>query len=268
MAAQPTFTGDIPKLYDAVIGPALFEELGDELAQRVATKRPRCVLETAAGTGIVTRRLRDRLPAGSEIIATDLSPAMLATAETKFSPGEVTLSPADAIALQFPDASFDALVCQFGIMFFPDRLRGFREAWRVLAPGGHAWFSVWDFAASNPFGRIGLDVSRAAFPADPPRFYEIPFNCWQMDPIKEALMMAGFTDLRIDVLVRVSRIADIDRLARAMVFGNPLVDDVLARGADPDALATTMAEALRRELPTGELPIQAILFEARKRVAP
>lgn len=81
-------------------------------------------------------------------------------------------------------------------------------------------------------------------------------------------MMAGFTDLRIDVLVRVSRIADIDRLARAMVFGNPLVDDVLARGADPDALATTMAEALRRELPTGELPIQAILFEARKRVAP
>lgn len=93
MAAQPTFTGDIPKLYDAVIGPALFEELGDELAQRVATKRPRCVLETAAGTGIVTRRLRDRLPAGSEIIATDLSPAMLATAETKFSPGEVTLSP-------------------------------------------------------------------------------------------------------------------------------------------------------------------------------
>jgi ubiquinone/menaquinone biosynthesis C-methylase UbiE len=123
MRDDPTrFVGSIPEHYDRGMGPVIFARPADLVATRVASFEPSRVLETAAGTGIVTRRLRDLLPAAAEIVATDLNPAMLDAASRKFRPGEVvTFKQADATALPFADGEFDAMVCQFGVMFFPDK---------------------------------------------------------------------------------------------------------------------------------------------------
>ena len=129
----------------------------------------RGVLETAAGTGIVTRQLRDALPARVQLTATDLNPPMIEVARNKFRSSEnVDLRSADATALPFPDAAFDAVVCEFGVMFFPDKAKSYQEVYRVLAPGGRYLFNVWDSHRYNPFGRISHEVAGSFFPADPP----------------------------------------------------------------------------------------------------
>ena len=159
------FIGSIPQYYDQGLGPIIFADYAADIAQRAAAGNPLRVLETAAGTGIVTRRLRDALPADAHLIATDLNPPMLDIARAKFRAGEqVAFQPADAVALPFADQSFDAVVCQFGIMFFPDKARSCAEVFRVLAPGGRYLFSVWDSHRHNPFGRIAHEVAGSFFP--------------------------------------------------------------------------------------------------------
>jgi ubiquinone/menaquinone biosynthesis C-methylase UbiE len=164
-----SFIGNIPEHYDSGLGPMIFVDYAADIARRVAACSPARVLETAAGTGIVTRQLRDFLPAGVHVTATDLNAPMLEVARTKFKPGEeVAFQPADAAALPFPDGAFDAVVCQFGVMFFPQKDTSYREVHRVLAPGGRYLFSVWDSHRHNPFGRITHETAASFFPADPP----------------------------------------------------------------------------------------------------
>jgi ubiquinone/menaquinone biosynthesis C-methylase UbiE len=170
------FIGSIPAFYDQGLGPIFFTEFADDIARRVAVSVPSPVLEIAAGTGIVTRRLRDLLPSEAQLIATDLNPPMLEVARGKFRPDEkVEFQPADATALPFPDASIDAIVCQFGVMFFPDKDMGYREAHRVLVGGGRYLFSVWDSHRHNPIGRLMTEILTGLFPRDPPQFYQVPF---------------------------------------------------------------------------------------------
>ncbi|HXA72004.1 MAG TPA: class I SAM-dependent methyltransferase, partial [Stellaceae bacterium] len=138
-----TFAGSIPALYDRHLGPMLFEPYALDMAERVARLAPKRVLEIAAGTGIVTRALSQKLPT-VPIVATDLNQPMLDHAAARLSSERITWRQADAQALPFDDASFDVLVCQFGVMFFPDKAKAFSEARRVLAPGGRFLFNVWD----------------------------------------------------------------------------------------------------------------------------
>jgi ubiquinone/menaquinone biosynthesis C-methylase UbiE len=137
LSNDASFIGTIPEHYDRGLGPVIFADYAADIARRAAAGSPARVLEIAAGTGIVTRQLRDLLPAGADLTATDLNPPMLEAARAKFRPEEqVDFRPADATALPFRDRSFDAVVCQFGVMFFPDKDRSYREIHRVLAPGG------------------------------------------------------------------------------------------------------------------------------------
>jgi ubiquinone/menaquinone biosynthesis C-methylase UbiE len=177
MSNDASFIGNIPEHYDRGLGPIIFVDYAADIARRAAACSPTRVLETAAGTGIVTRQLRDFLPAGASLTATDLNPPMIEVARAKFQPDErVDWRPADATALPFPDGSFDAVVCQFGVMFFPDKDRSYREVHRVLAPGGRYLFNVWDAHRYNPFGRITHEVAGSFFPVDPPQFYKVPFS--------------------------------------------------------------------------------------------
>ncbi|HYM71501.1 MAG TPA: methyltransferase domain-containing protein [Stellaceae bacterium] len=250
------------------MGPVLFADFADDLSRRVSRLSPMRVLETAAGTGILTRRLRDALPAAARLTATDLNPPMLATARAKFRAGEaVEFQPADAAALPFDDGGFDAVVCQFGIMFFPDKQKSHLEAHRVLAPGGRYLFSVWDAHRHNAFGRLAHDVVTGLFPVDPPQFYRVPFSYHRIDPIKDALADAGFVDLRVAVLNRIKEVPDISDFARAFVYGNPAIDQITARaGVEPAAVVSALDEALRRECGSApmRLSLQAIVFEARR----
>ena len=261
------FVGDIPIFYDRGLGPVIFEDYAADIAQRAAASAPLDVLETAAGTGIVTRKLRDFLSTQARLTATDLNAPMLEVAMTKFGATEqVIFGPADATALPFGDEAFDAIVCQFGLMFFPDKHRAHREARRALRPGGRYLFSVWDAPSYNPFSRIGLEVVERFFPDDPPQFLKAPFSCAEIDPIKESLLGAGFTDITISVRSRVKEVMDPTSFARGLVFGSPLFEQLRERGgARPESLVEALAERLTQEL--GEnpmrLPMQAIFYEAR-----
>jgi ubiquinone/menaquinone biosynthesis C-methylase UbiE len=263
------FIGNIPQYYDRGLGPMIFADYAAEMAQRVAAGNPARVLETAAGTGIVTRKLRDALPAGTHITATDLNPPMLEVARAKFRAGEqVEFQPADAVALPFADGSFDAVVCQFGLMFFPDKAKSFAEVRRVLAPGGRYALSVWDSHRYNPFGRITHQVAGRFFPADPPQFYSVPFSCHQIDPIKEFLIEAGFTGINAAVVSLDKVIPDVAGFARAAVYGNPLIDQIRSRGGvEPELVVEALVQEYRREFGAdpGRMPLQAVLFSATKR---
>jgi ubiquinone/menaquinone biosynthesis C-methylase UbiE len=263
------FTGSIPSFYDLGLGPVFFIDFADDIARRVAASAPKRVLEIAAGTGIVTRRLRDRLPGEAQLIATDLNPPMLEVARQKFRPDEtVEFQPADATALPFPDASVDAIVCQFGVMFFPDKDKGHREAYRVLVSGGRYLFSVWDSHRHNPHGRLITEVVAGFFPHDPPQFYQVPFGYHELDLIKNSLEAAGFADLSIAVMRLNKIVPDVATFARALVLGNPLIGQIQTRGGvDPERVIEALVEAISHEFGTDpvRIPLQAIVFEAKRR---
>jgi ubiquinone/menaquinone biosynthesis C-methylase UbiE len=268
MSNDASFVGNIPEHYDCGLGPMVFVDYAADIARRAAACSPARVLETAAGTGIVTRQLRDLLPAGVRLTATDLNSPMLEIARAKFRPDEqVDFRPADATTLPFPDGIFDAVVCQFGVMFFPEKDKSYREIHRVLASGGHYLFNVWDAHRYNPFGRIAHEVAGSFFPADPPQFYRVPFSYHQIDPIKESLIDAGFTDINVAVLRLEKEIPDAALFARGLVYGNPLIDQIRARGGvDPDRVVDALTQALRVEFGSdpSRMPLQAIIFSATR----
>ncbi len=269
MSNDASFVGNIPEHYDRGLGPLIFVDYAADIARRVAACSPARVLETAAGTGIVTRQLRDLVPAGARLTATDLNPPMLEVARARFRPGEqVDFRPADAMTLPFPDGGFDVVVCQFGVMFFPDKDKAYGETYRVLAAGGRYLFNVWDAHRYNPFGRIAHEVASSFFPADPPQFYKIPFSYHQIDPIKESLIGAGFADINVAIVRLEKEIPDVVLFARGLVYGNPLIDQIKARGGvDPDRIVDALTRALRQEFGAdpGRMPLQAIVFSASRR---
>jgi SAM-dependent methyltransferase len=249
-------------------GRLFFADFADDIARRVAAFDPRRVLELAAGTGIATRRLRDTLPAAAELTATDLNPPMLDVARTKFAPGgQVEFRLADATSLPFPAGAFDAVVCQFGVMFFPDKERSYRGVHRVLSSGGHYVFSVWDAHRHNPFGRLVHETIGGFFAADPPQFYQVPYGYHRIDPVKDSLTNAGFIDLRVAVIRLECQIPGGGAFARGLIYGNPVIDQIRTRGGvDPDRIVDALTEALRHEFGAdpGCLPLQAIVFEVRR----
>jgi ubiquinone/menaquinone biosynthesis C-methylase UbiE len=169
------FDGKIPTNYESGLGPHLFVDYASDLARRVAVGKPGCVLEIAAGTGILTRMLRDAMPNSTYLVASDLSLPMLEFARQKFSTDEkIVFRAADAVALPFEDGTFDMLVCQFGVMFFPDKDKSYREAYRVLASGGRYHFNVWDSFDFNPFAGSRTKPSAIFFLRTRRRF--LPFR--------------------------------------------------------------------------------------------
>jgi ubiquinone/menaquinone biosynthesis C-methylase UbiE len=143
------FSGSVPANYERYLVPLLFRPYAELLAQRAAAMAPKRILETAAGTGVVTAALASALPQ-SEIIATDLNQAMLDVASSRVSASNVSFREADALALPFDDGSFDLVVCQFGIMFYPDKVAGNAEARRVLRDGGRYLLAIWNHLDKNP----------------------------------------------------------------------------------------------------------------------
>ena len=258
------FVGSIPEHYDAGLGPHIFEGYAEDLAGRVAALDPAAVLELAAGTGIVTRRLRDVLPAGCDIVASDLNQPMLDFAEATFAPDEsVGFEVADATDLPWQDERFDVVTCQFGVMFFPDKHRSYAEARRVLRAGGHYVFNVWDAWPFNAFAEITHDVVAGFFPDDPPGFYRVPFGYHDVEVIRRSLLDAGFRAASAETVQLTSAIPSAENFARGLVFGNPLFQEIEQRGGDADAIHAAVADALARRLGS-QMQIRAIVVHAQK----
>jgi SAM-dependent methyltransferase len=243
------FSGSIPKLYETYLVPLIFEPYAADLVDRLASRSLARVLEIAAGTGVVTRSMAATLPGSVSIVATDLNQPMVDMASTIGTNRPVEWRQADAMQLPFPDAVFDAVVCQFGAMFFPDKSKAFSEARRVLSPGGVFIFSVWDRIEENEFADIVTTALESLFPGDPPRFLaRTPHGYYDRPTIERDLANGGFTaSPRISTVAARSR-AESPRIpAIAYCQGTPLRNEIGARDASRLAEATDLAtEAIAR----------------------
>jgi ubiquinone/menaquinone biosynthesis C-methylase UbiE len=262
------FVGSIPAIYDRCLGPLQFETYAIDLAERVANLSPKSVLETAAGTGIVTVELAKRLGPGVKINATDLNQPMLDVASAKIKDKNVVWQQANAMDLPFADEAFDALACQFGVMFFPDKLKAYSEARRVLKSGGHFIFNVWDRLELNEFSDAAASAVAAYFPDNPSDFIRrVPFGYFDTDDISATLKAAGFGAVTFERLPRHSRALGADIVALGLCQGTPTRSEIEAH--DPAALQAVteyVQEALEKRFGKGPIEggIQAIVFSAQR----
>jgi SAM-dependent methyltransferase len=236
--------GSIPADYKSNLVPLMFEPGARERARRVAAIAPARVLEIAAGTGVVTRMLDAALAPSAAIVATDLNRPMVEHAASLGASARVEWKTADAMSLPFEDASFDAVGCQFGAMFFPDRPAAYREARRVLRPGGSFVFDVWDRIEENEVTEAVEDGVATLFPAAPPRFLRrIPHGYHDRAAIERDVVAAGFSAPAIETLSLRSVAASPRIPAVAFCHGSPLRNEIEALGAPGVAAATDAAEA-------------------------
>ncbi|MFD1981112.1 class I SAM-dependent methyltransferase [Mesorhizobium newzealandense] len=245
LEADKMFTGSIPENYDRYMVPLIFEPFAADLARRAASLSPSAVLEIAAGTGVVTRALAPRLSPGASYVVTDLNQPMLDYAASRQAPdSRITWRQADALALPFEDAVFDLVCCQFGAMFFPDRPSGYREAKRVLKPGGHFLFNVWDRIEENIFANDVTNALAEIFPNDPPRFLaRTPHGYHDTALIRSELEVAGFSHVMIETRAEQSRASSPRVPAVAYCQGTVLRSEIEARDAGGLEAATDYAAA-------------------------
>ena len=263
--SSSAFDGSVPEFYERYLVPVIFTPYAEDLVARVPAREGAAVLELACGTGVVTRRLLARLPGSARIVATDLEEAMLVEARRRVpADPRVTWRTADAAALPFGDGEFDAVLCQFGLMFFPDKLAAMKAARRVLKPGGRLVFNVLDDFDHNPYGRISHETIGSFFDADPPSFYLVPFSWPDVAVIERTAKDAGFRTVTIEKVAKELRGPSIRDFAVGLVRGNPVIAPIEERGVDPekviDRLARDLAEVHGESPFRG--PIQAIVVTA------
>lgn len=246
MTDTDAFKHSTPELYDRYMGPLLFEPYAELLAERSARLQPSRILETAAGTGIVTRALSESVPQ-AQIVATDINPAVLEFAARQMDADLVTFQTADAQDLPFAEGSFDLVVCAFGVMFFPDKVRASSEARRVLRSGGRYLLVSFDRLALNPVPKAAEEAVASLFQDDPPRYMERgPFSYADPGAIEQDLRAAGFTGIDLETVALSSHVSARDA-AQGIVLGSPFRAEIERR--DPSALGRAVdavTEALLR----------------------
>ncbi len=250
------FSGSIPENYDRYMVPLIFEPFAADLARRAALLLPNAVLETAAGTGVLTRALAAKLPASAIYMVTDLNQPMLDYAASRQgSDNRLTWRQADALALPFEDKVFDLVLCQFGAMFFPNRIAGYKEARRVLKPGGKFLFNVWDRIEENEFADDVTKAVAEVFPEDPPRFLaRTPHGYHDTQLINSDLASAGFSHVTIETRAEQSHAPSPRHVAMAYCRGTPLCMEIESRDASKLETAINLAEiAIAKRHGNGEV---------------
>jgi SAM-dependent methyltransferase len=259
------FVGSVPAHYDRYLGPVLFEPYARDLVSRLPSPITGRVLELACGTGILTGCIAEALAGDATLVATDLNDAMLAHARERVASPRVTWRPADMQALPLDDGAFDVAVCQFGIMFVPDKRVALREARRVLADGGRFVFSTWGRFDENPLQRIAHEVIAGFYPLDPPSFYLTPFGFHDRDELAALTAGAGFRPVTIDDVALESRANSAADLALGLVDGNPVANVIRERNTVPiERVRGAVAAAVRAELGDGpvRVPMRARIVDA------
>ena len=258
--SDSNFSGSIPALYNRYGEPLMFGPYAADVVRRLSGLDAGRVLETAAGTGILTRALAVGLPESVEIVATDLNQAMLDYAATKPALGRVRLQQADALALPFADAEFDVVVCQFGIMFFPDRVAGMREARRVLKPGGRLVFSVRGTLAENPAMAAAVAGAAQRYPAHPSWFLErVPCGYHDAAAIRADVRAAGLAEARVETVRLAGRAASALEAATMFCQGSPMRGELEAlEPGGLEAATAAVAEAVSARFGPG--PVETALL--------
>jgi SAM-dependent methyltransferase len=263
------FAGSIPKLYDTYLVPLIFEPYAADLVNRLRSRSLTRVLEIAAGTGVATRALASVLPENVHIVATDLNQAMLDHAVAVGTKRTVEWRQADAMQLPFPDGMFDAVVCQFGVMFFPEKSKAFLEVRRVLRPGGVFIFNVWDRITENEFADTVTTALESVFPKDPPRFMaRTPHGYHDQHIIEQDLAKGGFSgSVRINTVAARSRASSPRIPAIAYCQGTPLRNEIETRdpsrlGEATDIAAEAIAKCFGRGAVDGKIQAHIVTIES------
>lgn len=262
-----SFTGSIPAAYEQYLVPFQFEPYAKRIAAAVASLAPARVLETAAGTGVVTRELARVLPSSASLTATDINPAMIEVARSSPVAENVRWQSCDATRLPFDDNEFDVVVTQFGVMFFPDKHAAFHETRRVLRQGGAFVFLVWDSLEHNATTRIAGEAINALFPNRPISFLRrVPFGYHDIETITRHLLSTGFEGVATERVALTGHAPSALHIARGLCQGTPLRGELTHR--DPgsvEAVTGAVADALEKEFGDGAVTdtLQAILVTAR-----
>ncbi|MGN6089020.1 MAG: class I SAM-dependent methyltransferase [Actinomycetales bacterium] len=261
------WSGDMAAAYEDYLVPTVFAPFAVDTAARVATATPRPperVLEVAAGTGAVARELVAALPRAS-VTATDLNPAMVEVGLARVP--TATWLQADALALPWPEAVFDAVVCQFGVMFFPDRVAGLQEMARVLQPGGVLVVSTWGPLEQHEPGWLVTRAVTKALGGEPPFLRSIPHGYHDRAQIESDVEAAGLELVSLDD-VTLSASSSPRKLAMGFCHGTP-IRAALEEAGDLETLTKLVARRLE-EL-DGPAPRQrsmtALVITARERRA-
>lgn len=264
---RPYAGGSVPENYERYLVPLLFLDYAADLTSRLDVPIGGVVLETACGTGAVTRHLKAQLPENARLTVTDVAPQMVDQARQVVGDHpNVEYRQADATDLPFVNDAFDAVICQFSLMLFPDKAQGMREAARVLKSGGQFVFNVWDKLDLNGFSRAVHEAVAQIFPDDPPRFLEVPYSYHDLSAIVRGLQEVGFRTVDITVQPRESKATDPRHVAMGLVAGSPLANQVTERGSPSLEEVTAAVEgALAEKFGTGPItaPMQAFQISAR-----
>jgi ubiquinone/menaquinone biosynthesis C-methylase UbiE len=266
--SDTVFAGSIPQFYDQKLGGLLFAPYAADMARRLGSLASGRLLETAAGTGIVTRQLAVRLPAAVEIVATDLNQPMLDYAASQPGLHRVKWQPADAQALPFPDGSFNVVLCQFGAMFFPDRVKAYREARRVLKPGGQFLFNVWDRIETSPVMAAAVEAMTRRYPQQKSWFLErTPCGYHDRAVITQDVKAAGFAVVQTSTVKLSGKFATSLDAATGLCQGTPMRAEIEALDKDGlDAATRAAAEVITQRCGPGpaSTPLQAVVVETTK----
>lgn len=262
-----SFTGSIPEKYDKYLAHPLLEYYADDMVERFIKFNPKSILEVACGTGLVTQKILDVLP-NAQIVATDLNSDMLDYARKKLNADhKLEWKVADAMQLPFDDESFDAVICQFGIMFFPDKLKAMREAYRLLKQDGIFMFDTWDSIEENPVVKIVDRILRDSFKENPPDFYTVPFSFYNKEEIQRLSREAGFKSVSIEYVNHMAESESADYVVTGLIEGNPVLLQIQERNPNMiPILKEKLKEAITEKF--GDKPVradsQAIICMCRK----
>lgn len=267
MAEVLSFDNSAAVKYERYMVPLIFQPYAEIMAERVAKLNPSHVLEIAAGTGVVTRALAAALPESCEIVATDLAEGMLDVAREYVPEGSPILwQQADGQDLPFEDESFDVVVCQFGIMFFPDKIQGFREAHRVLKPGGTVIFNSWASLAENPTFDLAFNTAMELMNGKLPNLMEVPFGYTDEDQIRSDMGVAGIESIEIEAVSTQSNVTSAQGAALGYIQGGPMTGVMKELGGDIPEITAKVAAAIELTMGSGPFqnPLKAILMTGKK----
>jgi SAM-dependent methyltransferase len=253
-AANRNFVGSVPEYFERYLGPLIYTPYAQDLACRMHVGPRARILELAAGTGRLTRELLAVMEPGARLVATDLHRPMLDLAQQLVRDARVEWREADVASLPFEAASFDEVICQFGVQFFDDKVAAAREVRRVLKPGRAYHFSTWGSPHDNPLARIAQQTAEACFPDDTPTFYRVPWAYSDTRQIESDLRAGGFRDIGIESLDVIARAPSADHVALGIVQGTPMANVIEERGdITVEAFTAVISAALAREL--GDRPL-------------
>jgi SAM-dependent methyltransferase len=262
-----SFGGSIPEFYERYLVPFYFTPFAHDLASRLEISPNARILELACGTGVVSHMIAERLSGDGRIVATDLNQSMIDVARTKTSRDRrIEWRLADATELPFEIGSFDAVVCQFGWMFFPDRARAAREAARVLRPGGRLLFNTWDSLEANIVPAEAYAAIRACFDSDPPRFYDIPYGMFDPAEHERLALGVGFDDVTVERVRFEGARLDARDVATGVIRGGPFITELEERDVDPDDIVGKVTERLKARFGTEKFAatLSALVCSAKK----